>query len=96
MAEKSVIPKNWFTKESLAAPAESRMTQILTQTKIMRSEDLPELLTSKEVAPILKVHHKTAADMMRDGTLRSVKIRGRRFTTPQWIADFLRKELRYG
>jgi excisionase family DNA binding protein len=93
VAEKKIkFEKNWFEKVNAETKRERTLLAI-EQVKVTKAEDLPELLSCKEAAPILKTGHKTIADWMAKGHLRSIKIRGRRFTTPQWIADFLKQEI---
>lgn len=88
-----LISKDWFKKDSDAAPQKTRMVALFEQARITKSEDLPELLDAKDVASHLKMHPKTASALMKSGAIRSMKIRGRRFSTPEWLADYMRKEI---
>jgi hypothetical protein len=56
-------------------------------------KDLPTLVSAKEAAVPLHTNAKTVADWMAKKHLRSLKIRGRRWTTPEWIADFINREM---
>lgn len=56
--------------------------------------DLPDFVTVKEAAGKLKTNPKTVADWMARKYLRSIRIRGRRVTTAQWIQDFIDAEMK--
>lgn len=88
-----VIAKDWFTKTAQVVPQKTRMVALFEQARITKSEELPELLSPKEVAEHLKMNPKTASALMKNGTIRSMKLRGRRFSTPEWLADYMRKEI---
>lgn len=91
-AKKVKIAKDWF--QSGDKPHEKRAEDLFEQTGIIRVEDLPRWLSAVEAAPHLKVEPKYAWELMKKQTVRSTKIGGRRFTTPEWIADYLRREMK--
>lgn len=64
------------------------------QMRVTKSEDLPELITTKEAAEFLSCHYKTVEEYRREGSLKFLKIRGRFFTTPEYIAEFIENETR--
>ncbi|MFZ1323889.1 MAG: helix-turn-helix domain-containing protein [Candidatus Saccharimonadales bacterium] len=43
-----------------------------------KKNDLPEYLTLKEVSSVLKVHENTLRNWDRNGTLKAIRIGGRR------------------
>lgn len=88
-AKKITIDKDWFKSESKASV---RKISKFEQVSITKSEDLPELMSAKEAAVFLKRHYKTIEEWRKDGQLKFMKVRGRYFTTPEFIADFLDNE----
>jgi hypothetical protein len=93
-SKKIVIAKDWYTTGAQKRPELTRMVNLFEQAKVSKAEDLPQLLDARDLAKLLRLHYKTALQMMKEQSVRSVKLRGRRYTTPEWIADFMRKELR--
>lgn len=87
-AKKIEIGKDWFK----AGAKQVRKVNKFEQVSITKSEDLPELMTTKEAAEFLKRHFKTIEEWRKDGQLKFLKVRGRYFTTPEFIADFLENE----
>lgn len=77
------IPKDWRT----ATAKNSKST-----TVVIDSDNLPKLLNSKHAAVILCRHVKTIEEYRKDGSLRFIKIRGRYFTTAEFIAQFIEAE----
>lgn len=92
MGEKKInISKDWYkggTKKSLSKSMRSHQQFVASA-----AGDLPSLMTIEEAAQALRRHIKTIRDWTSDGSLKSVKIKGRRFTTAEWIADFINTEL---
>lgn len=86
------IPKDWRTQKSETAKGGLKTTVKYQPPEVIRSEDLPELLTTKEAAKILRRHEKTIEEYRNDGSLKFHKIKGRYFTTPEFIAEFLEDE----
>jgi len=86
------IKKGWFDEK--AEPKQKRLVNLFEQVKVTRVEELPQLLSAKEAAKILRCDAKTAAGLMSKQIVQSMKLRGRRFTTPEWIADYMRRELK--
>lgn len=84
------IQRGWY--EQSAQPKEKRLVNLFEQVSIRTKEDLPQLLSAKEAAEVLRCTAKTAADLMAKQIIQSMKLRGRRFTTPEWIADYMRRE----
>jgi hypothetical protein len=85
--------KDWFLSPDPAIPQKARMTALFEKSRITRAADLPELLNARDVASHLKMNPKTASALMKKGIIRSMKMRGRRFTTPEWLAEYMRKEI---
>jgi hypothetical protein len=85
------IPKNWRKQETRGPNGGLRKTQPL-DLEVTRSEDLPQLMTTKEAATFLRRHHKTVEEYRRDGSLRFTPVKGRWYTTPGWLAEFLERE----
>lgn len=75
------IPRDWRAGEKTK-----------TTAVVIDSDKLPTLLTAKEAADFLRRHYKTVEEYRRDGSLRFIKIRGRFFTTPEFIAQFIESE----
>jgi hypothetical protein len=93
MGEKKVseIPKDWFMHVDTAIGR--RRVRAASEKRIVRTlDDLPNLISARDAATALKSNPKTVADWMAKGFLRSMKIRGRRWTTPEWINDFIDRE----
>lgn len=81
--------RNWFEE---AEQPKAQVENLLEQSKIIRKEDLPEWLSAAEAAPFLRVKPDTAWLMLKKQTVRSTKVSGRRVTTAQWIAEYLRQQ----
>ena len=90
-AAKTLIAKDWRKAEP-AKTDRSRKIHRFEQMRVTRSEDLPELLTTSEAAKFLCRHPKTIEEYRNDGSLKFIKIRGRYFTTPEFIAEFIDRE----
>lgn len=90
-AAKTKFNDDWY-KNVTTRPARSK--RALDYDKILSSLSavLPLLVTAKEAAEPLKSNYKTVVDWMAKGHLKSFKMRGRRFTTPEWIAEFIVSE----
>lgn len=89
------IPKDWrkLDKEKSVRSVAKR-TAVLSRLEVTRSEDLPELMTTKEAGVFLRRHYKTIEEYRNDGSLRFIKVKNRYFTTPEFIAEFLEIESR--
>lgn len=90
-AKKITFDKNWIN-ETPKTGNRSRKIHKFEQMRVIKSEDLPQLMTTQEAAEFLKRHPKTIEEYRRDGSLKFIKIRGRYFTTPEYIADFINCE----
>jgi hypothetical protein len=91
-AKKIEIPKDWY--DQVDTIAGRRKLKALSERIVLKSlEDVPKWVSAKEAAVALKSNHKTVHDWMAKKILRSIKIRGRRWTTTEWIEDFINKEL---
>lgn len=92
-AAKTIISKDWFKEDNSKRLSErARKIHKFEQVRVTRSEDLPELMTTQEAAEFLKRHPKTVEEYRNDGTLKFLKMRGRYFTTPEFIAEFITNE----
>lgn len=83
--------KDWY--KNVKAHSNQRRSLELEKVDVTILDQLPQLVSVKEAAQKLNSNHKTVADWMAKGHLKSIKVRGRRFTTPAWMADFLRDEI---
>jgi len=93
---KTSIKKDWWKDKPTAGQAMEKVVSF-ESVSVKSSEDLPELLTPKEVASLLKKHIKTIEQWRNDGRIKFFKIMGRYFTTPSLVAEFLESELKkYG
>jgi hypothetical protein len=95
-AKKIIIDKNWMNEKPKSAPR-SRQVARFEQVRIVRVDELPELISVKKAAAILGRHRKTVEEYRKDYEangqgLKFIKVRGRYFTTPEWIHDFLMRE----
>lgn len=90
MAAKKVgIAKDWWrTDDSGADLIRSSRSKI----EVIRSEDLPELMTVREAAEFYKCHPKTFQKWIDQKQHGSIKLRGRRFVTPQHISYFIESQ----
>jgi excisionase family DNA binding protein len=86
------IPKDWRTQNTKGTRAGLRTRASFDSLEVHKSEDLPELMSTKEAAVFLRRHYKTVEEYRHDGSLKFMKSRGRYFTTPEWIAEFLENE----
>lgn len=92
-AAKVQISKDWLNQEpSKTKPDKSRKIHKFEQMRITRSEDLPELMTTTQAAEHLGKHYKTIEEYRRCGDLKFFKIKGRYFTTPEFIQEFIEAE----
>ena len=92
-AKKIKIPRDWFaTDGSDKLGGRRKESTTFDEPIITKSEDLPELMTTKEAAQFLRRHPKTVEEYRNDGSLKFIKIRNRFFTTPEYIAQFLNRE----
>ena len=92
-AIKTEISKDWRSKDP-KTQARARKVHSFEQMRVTRSEDLPELLTTQEAAKFLCRHPKTVEDYRHEGALKFIKMRGRFFTTPEYLAEFIEAESR--
>lgn len=90
-APKIKFTKDWLSEDSKISERAKRIHKF-EQMRVTRSEDLPELMTTIEAAEFLCKHYKTVEEYRKDGSLRFLKIRGRYFTTPEYIAEFIERE----
>ena len=88
------IPKDWRTQNTTGTKGGLRTRASFEAVEVTRSEDLPQLMTSKQAADLLRRHLKTIEEYRNDGSLKFLKIRGRYFTTPEFIAEFIEVESR--
>lgn len=94
-ALRTIISKDWLSdSNSGKLNDKSRKIHKFEQMRVTRSEDLPELITLKEAAKFLRRDYTTIKEYRNDGSLRCIKIRGRYFTTPEFIAEFIESESR--
>lgn len=91
-AIKTIVSKDWY-KQKDEKKAIKKVSNFESM-KVTAKEDLPNLITSKEAADILRCHPKTIEERRNDGTLKFFKVMGRYFTTPEFIADFLQTEIK--
>ena len=93
-APKVTFSKDWWKADSKKSSDRVRKNHLFQQARVTRSEDLPELMTTKEAAEMLCRHLKTIEEYRNDGSLKFFKIKGRYFTTPEYIAEFIERESR--
>lgn len=96
-AKKTAIARDWFTKsETREGRQAARLSNTFEQTVISSTGELPQLITMKELSEILKVSLTTIKDLVnpRSPKIRTIKVAGRRMTTPEWIAEYLRSQMR--
>lgn len=86
------IPKDWRTQNTAGTKAGLRTRASFEPDEVTKSEDLPQLMTTLETAKLLRRHPKTIEEYRNDGSLKFLKIRGRYFTTPEYVAEFLEIE----
>lgn len=78
--------KDWWTKGPKKIV--SHVVKV-EQIKATKSEDLPELLDTKEAAVFMRKHYKTVEELRHKKKLKFLKMGGRYFTTPEFIAMYL-------
>ncbi|MBL7545597.1 MAG: helix-turn-helix domain-containing protein [Bdellovibrionaceae bacterium] len=95
-AKKIQIDKSWLEAEprSKAQVSNFRKLHKFEHMTVTKSEDLPELMTTKDAAEILRKHPDTIKEYRNDGSLKFIKIKGRYYTTPEYIADFIESEMK--
>lgn len=94
-AKKALIDKNWIEAPSeKSATSNVRKLHKFERMTITKSEDLPDLMTPKEAGEFLRRCQTTIREYRLNGDLRFMKIKGRYFTTPEYIADFLEREMK--
>jgi len=94
-ARKVQIDKNWLDAPSEKSTNSSvRKLHKFEQMTITKSEDLPDLMTPKEAGEFLRRCKSTIREYRLNGDLKFIKIKGRYFTTPEYIADFLEREMK--
>lgn len=87
----AAFTKDWISGD-IGKVSSSRRISKFEQVRVTRSEDLPQLMTTQEAASFLKRHPKTIEEYRKDGSLKFIKIKGRYFTTPEHIADYITTE----
>ena len=92
---KHKIDRDWMDQEPKST-AQYFATNPLDALKaeVKSIEDLPNLMTSKEAAEVLKVHYRTVELLMKSKKLTSMKIGLRRYTTPLFINIYLANEIK--
>lgn len=94
MGEKKIkFTKDWLNDNSKVS-SRARKVHKFEQMKVTRSEDLPELMTTQQAADLLLRHKKTIEMYRNEGALKFLRVRGRYYTTPEYIADFIETENR--
>lgn len=95
-AKKVQIDRSWINQPPKDKQAYSNVRKLhkFEHMTVTKSEDLPELLTTKEAAELLRRHPDTIKEYRMDGVLKFIKIKGRYFTTPEYIGDFLEREMK--
>lgn len=94
-AKKIKFSKDWMTQSNSKKTVDrSRQIHRFEQMRVTRSEDLPELMTVHEAAEFLGRHFKTVEEYRKEGALKFFKMRGRYFTTPEFLAEFIEAETR--
>lgn len=87
-AKKISAAKDWWATDT--RPVDTMRTK--QRVEVIKSEDLPELMTIKEAAEFYKCHPKTVQEWISTKVHGSIKLRGRRFITPQHIAYFIESQ----
>ncbi|NJM09419.1 MAG: helix-turn-helix domain-containing protein [Bdellovibrionaceae bacterium] len=83
------ISKNWREEGGLGSGKSLTPAIRPSPVEVTRSEDLPQLMTTKEAAKFLKRHFKYVEELRKEGKLIFRKYGGRYFTTPEFIAQYL-------
>jgi hypothetical protein len=93
MGERKItFDKNWWQQGKKARPNQVRKAHKFEQERVLRPEDLPQLIPLRRAADMLGRHFKTVEELRAGNKIRFQKMGGRWFTTPEWIADYLRSE----
>lgn len=92
--KKVVVAKDWWQKPTRKITQQAVRVHGFQHTTVTRSEDLPQLLTVEEAAKLLRSHEKTVRKWIQTKDLQSLKIKGRRFVTPEQIGLFLDSQYR--
>lgn len=91
------ISKDWWKDDDKNTRKKKRLVHKFEQMRVTKSEDLPELMTFEEAAKLFKRHPRTVERWAKRGDLKVIKVYGRYFTTPEYIAEFLEAQhYRYG
>lgn len=90
---KPKFTKDWWKDDKNLKPSKKRLEHKFEQERVTKSEDLPELLTAEEASKLFKRSPRTIERWMKSKVLGSFKIRGRYFTTPEMIAQYLNSEM---
>lgn len=88
-ARKVQISKDWWKAKS----SDGALTK-MDKVECIKSEDLPQLMTKEEVAELLRCSLKTVERLWQTKRLLSVKVGGRRFSTPSFVGMYLESEIR--
>ena len=84
-AKKMTVSKDWWKSNESGAD----LMRTKSRVEVIKSEDLPELMTIIEGAEFYKCHPKTLQEWISTKQHGSIKLRGRRFITPQHIHYFI-------
>lgn len=82
--------KDWAKQSASRAATKPRRQKL--DLEVVRSEDLPEMMRPTQVAQLLKRHPKTIEGLRRERKIRFIKLGGRYYTTPEWVAEYLENE----
>jgi excisionase family DNA binding protein len=88
MSAKKEFANDWFNNVAEYKPRK----KLVDVESVEKLEQLPRLVSAKEAAEQLSMSSKTINDWMTKGHIKSLKVRGRRFTTVKWLAEFLQNE----
>lgn len=91
---KLAVAKDWYLKPSNGARRTTSAYKIKSDLQVIKSEDLPEFLDVKDVAKHLNMSPRSVERYFMSGIIHTTKVRGRRLTTVEWLAEFLNNELR--
>jgi hypothetical protein len=89
-AKRVSFEKDWWISKEKSRSA--RKVHRFEQIRVTKSEDLPQLMTTLEAAELLRRHPKTIEEYRKQKLLKFMKLKGRYFTTPEWIAEFIERE----
>ncbi len=94
--KKPKFSKEWWKKDAAPRAKRSQLHKF-EQMRVTKSEDLPELMTLAEAAEMFKRSPRTVERWAKSGELRTIKVMGRFFTTPEYIAEFIEvQNLKHG